>query len=295
MKVEVRRTIKLDRRRIAIGILLLLPALVSLILFKYLPMFLGVFFSLFDLNIANMPGKFVGFDNYIKVFADANFWSSIVHNIKYFIYGLCMNFWVPILLAICINEVRKGKTFFRLAYFIPGCAPMIAMNILWKYFWQPDYGLANYLLSLIGISPQLWLNDPKLVYFCMKFPGLIISGGMNLVIYLAALQNIPQELYEASVIDGANLLQRLRNVTIPQIKGTIHIMFTLSLIGAMNAMEEILVLTGGGPAGATQTVLLYAYNYGGSTQDYSYSITMSTVVFLVVLIMTLIMNRRKEN
>lgn len=285
----------LERKRTAIGILLLLPALTSLILFKYYPMILGIFISFFDLDIVNMPGEFVGFDNYIRAFTDVNFWVSVTHNIKIFVYWLAMNFWVVFVLAILINEVGRGKTFFRMAYFIPGCAPMIAMNILWKYFWQPDYGLANYLISLLGIPPQMWLNDPKLVYFCIHFPGLIICGGMNLVIYLAALQNIPQELYEAAVIDGAGVLQRIKTVTLPQIKSTIQIMLILAIISAMNAMENIMVLTGGGPAGETETVLLYAYKYGGNTQDYSYAITLSTIVFIIVMIMTIITTgKRKE-
>ena len=181
---------------------------------------------------------------------------------------------------------------FRLAYFIPACAPMIAMTIFWKYFWQPDYGLANYLVSLLGIEPQLWLNDTKLVYFCMHFAGLIICGGMNLVIYLAALQNVPQELYEASVIDGANLIQRLKHITLPQIKDTVALMFMLSLINKVNAMEDIMVFTGGGPAGSTETALLYAYKQGTNSMDYSYAMTIITIVFIIVLILNIINSAR---
>ena len=275
-----------------IGIMLLVPALASLIVFKYVPLFMGAFISFFDFDIVNMPGEFVGFENYIRAFSDSKFYASLWHNVKMFAYTLIMNFWPPILLAILINEIKKGRTAFRLAYFIPACAPMIAMTIFWKYFWQPDYGLANYLVGLLGIEPQLWLNDTKLVYFCMHFAGLIICGGMNLVIYLAALQNVPQELYEASVIDGANLVQRLKHITLPQIKDTVALMFMLSLINKVNAMEDIMVFTGGGPAGSTETALLYAYKQGTNSMDYSYAMTMITIVFIIVLILNIINSAR---
>jgi len=275
-----------------VGIMLLVPALASLIVFKYVPLFMGAFISFFDFDIVNMPGEFVGLENYIRAFSDSKFYASLWHNVKMFAYTMIMNFWPPILLAILINEVKKGRTVFRLAYFIPACAPMIAMTIFWKYFWQPDYGLANYIVSFLGIKPQLWLNDTKLVYFCMHFSGLIICGGMNLVIYLAALQNVPQELYEASVIDGTNLVQRLRHITLPQIKDTVALMFMLSLINKVNAMEDIMVYTGGGPAGSTETALLYAYKQGTNSMDYSYAMTMITIVFVIVLGLNIINNAR---
>ena len=284
----------LESKRVVIGILLLLPAIASLIIFKYLPFFMGVFISFFDFDIVNMPGDFIGVDNYIRAFQDARFYAAIGHNFKIFCYSLIMNFWVPVFFAILINETRKGRTAFRLAYFIPGCAPAIAMTIIWKFFWQPDYGVANYLVGLLGIEPQLWLNDKTLVYFCMHFPGLIICGGMNLVIYLAALQNIPQELYEASVIDGAGVLQRVKNITLPQISDTIFLMFTLSLINIVNAMENVMVLTGGGPAGSTETALLYAYKQGTNSMDYSYAMTMITIVFIIVLVINICTNKLKS-
>lgn len=289
-----RKGASLEAKRIAIGMLLLLPAMASLFLFKYVPFFLGIFASFFHLDIVNMPGKFVGFDNYIRAFKDVRFFSAIGHNFKGFAYSLAMNFWVPIILAILINEVRKGRTVYRLLYFIPACAPGIAMTIVWKFFWQPDYGLANYLVGLLGISPQLWLNDANLVYFCMAFPGLVVCGGMNLVIYLASLQNIPQELYEASVIDGANVVQRIRHITIPQISDTVFLLFTLALIGALNSMEGVMVLTGGGPSGSTETALLYAYKQGVNSNDYSYAMTMITLVFIFVLIVNIITTKMKN-
>ena len=289
-----KKTISLRSKHFIIGILLMLPALASILVFKYLPMIMGSFISFFDFDIVNMPGKFVGLQNYIRAFTDKKFYTTISHNLIMFVYSMLMNFWVPIFMAILINEIRKGKTFFRVGYFIPGCAPGIAMAVLWKYFWQPDYGLANHLIGLLGISPQLWLNDPNWVYFCLYFPGLVICGGMNLVIYLAALQNVSQELYEAAMIDGAGIGKRIFHVTLPQIGSSIALLFSLSLIAILNQMENVMVMTNGGPYGTSETVLLYAYKQAVNSYDYSYAMTMITIVFIVSLVMNIVVNWMKD-
>lgn len=278
-------------RKEVLGFALLLPAFASILIFKYFPIGLGVFETFFKMNIVKLPGKFIGLDNYIRAFTDTQFLEACMHNIKAFCYSLAMNFWVPILLAMLIDETRRGKTAFRMIYFIPACAPAIAMTVLWKFFWQPDYGLANYILSVFNIPPQMWLNSEAWVYFCMYFPHLIIGGGMNLVIYLAALQDVPQELYEAALVDGVGVCNRIRYITIPCIKHIIILMLTLSIINSFNLMENVMILTGGGPSNSTQTMLLYAYQQATSSMDYSYAMTMTTIIFVVTMTLTVVFNK----
>lgn len=264
----------------------LLPALVAFVLFKYYPISEGFFISFFDINIVHLPGNFVGFDNYIRAFTDVKFYSSLMNNVWFLIYGTVMTFWPPILLALFINEVGRGKTLMRLFYFIPAVAPAIAVSILFKYIWQPDYGLANYILSIVKISPQMWLNDSKLVYFCMMLPGMILSGGMNMLIYLAAMQGVPAEHYEAAMIEGASFFKRFFSITLPQIKNVIGMMFIIDVIARFNEINTPLVMTGGGPAGATETLILYAYKQATNSLDYSYAITMANIVFIIIFIIT---------
>ena len=283
------------KRREISGVAFLLPTIILMFSFKYVPILMGMFVSLFNLDIVNMPGEFVGFHNYIRAFTDTRFYESLWHNVKMMLYSTCMSFWPPILLAILVNEIRgKAKTFYRVMFFIPAVTPAIATTILWKYIWNPDYGLANALLNSIGLAPQMWLNSKAWVYFCMSFPAMLVCGGMNMVIFLAALQNIPQEQYEAAVMDGAGILRRVRHITIPHISGTIVTMFLLSMIGIFNALEGPLILTGGGPAGSTETVLLYAYQQAVNSMDYSYAVTMATIVFFVILLLTAIVNKATE-
>lgn len=279
--------------QISAYLFLILP-IIFVALFKYIPICVGIFISFFKIDIVNLPGDFVGFDNYIRAFKDPLVYQTMWHNIKFFLYGMVFGFWPPIVVALLINETRSLRSAFRIAYFLPAIAPGIAMTIMWKYMWQPDFGLANYVVSLFGVPPQLWLNDPRLVYFCMSFPGLIMTGGMNMLIYLASLQEVPNEHYEAALIEGASVLRRVWHISLPAIKNIIGLMFLLSVIGIFNNLEGPMVTTGGGPAGSTETILLYAYKKATNSMDYSYAITLSNVVFFIVLIGTAIQQMLKK-
>ncbi len=269
-----------------VGILFLLPTIILMFLFKYVPIGVGIFGSFFDLNIVDLPGKFVGFDNYVHAFKDPVVYQSLLVNLKMAVYSTLMTFWPPILCAILINEVRgKKQAAYRLMYFIPAVTPTVAGTILWKYVWNPQYGIANAVMGALGLPEQIWLNDANLVFFCMNFPGLIIVGGMNMVIYLSALQNVSQELYEAAVLDGAGVIKRIKYITLPTVKDTIGTMYILAMIGFFNACEGPMLLTGGGPGTTTTPVLLYAYQMANA-QNYAYAVTIATVVFFLVLVLT---------
>ncbi len=270
------------------GWIFLIPALISFALFKYYPILLGFFVSFFKVDIVNLPGEFVGFQNYVQAFQDENFLNAIKNNVEFFLIALALNFWVPILLATLINEVRKGKTFMRTMYYIPAIAPGIAMMVLWKFIWQPDYGLANFLMRRFGLAEQLWLNDPKLVKWVMQMPGLLMGGGMNLLIYLAAFQDIPVEQHESALMDGAGFWRRITNISIPQIMPVISTMFVLAMIGSFNMFDNVQVMTGGGPSGATETIILYSYKQAYTFYDYGFALAVSTIAFVILFVLTAI-------
>ena len=279
----------LDRvKRDVMPWLFLVPAIISFAMFKYYPIILGFFVSFFKVDIVNLPGEFIGLGNYIKAFQDPEFWNAIKNTFQFLCISLLLNFWVPIVLATLINEVRKGKTFMRTMYFIPAVAPGIAMSVLWKYIWQPDYGLANYLMKVLGLPTQKWLNDPMLVKWCMQFPGLIIGGGMTMVIYLAALQDVPEDQHESALLDGASFLRRIFSISLPQIMPTVTTMLVLAVIDVFNMFDNVQIMTGGGPAGSTETMVLYAYQQAYTFLDYGYAIALSCLTFLCVFVLTII-------
>ncbi len=268
--------------------LFLVPAIISFAMFKYYPILLGFFVSFFKVDIVSLPGTFVGFDNYIKAFQDEKFLNALINTFQFLGIALLMNFWVPIVLATLINEVRRGKTFLRMMYFLPAVAPGIAMSVLWKYFWQPDYGLANFILKTFDLPAQKWLNDPMLVKWCMQFPGLIIGGGLTMVIYLAALQDVPEEQHESALLDGASFIRRIWSISLPQIMPVVTTMLVLAVIDDYNMFDNVQVMTGGGPSGSTETMVLYAYQQAYTFLDYGYAITLSVITFFAVFTLTII-------
>ena len=247
-----------------------------------------MFVSFFKVDIVHLPGTFVGLTNYLRALKDADFFNALRNNAEFLMVSLIFNFWVPIFLATLINEVRKGKTFMRTMYYIPAIAPGIAMMVLWKYIWQPDYGLANYLMSSLGLPRQLWLNNGNMVKWCMQFPGLVMGGGMNMLIYLAALQDVPEEQHESALIDGAGFIRRVFRISLPQILPIVSTMLVLTVIGVFNMFDNVQVMTGGGPSGATETLVFYSYKHAYTFNDYGYAMTLSTMLFLIIFILTVI-------
>jgi multiple sugar transport system permease protein len=277
------------RKRIGIiGWLFLAPALISFSMFKYYPIILGIFTSFFKVDIVHLPGDFIGLENYVRAFQDHFFATAVRNNIEFLIIGLVMTFWVPILLATLINEVRKGKTFLRTMYYIPAIAPGIAIMVLWKYIWQPDYGLANFLMRSLNLPEQMWLNSTALVKWCMNVPGLLMGGGMNMLIYLAALQDIPEEQHESALLDGAGFIKRITRISMPQIVPVITTMLVLAVIGSFNMFDNVKVMTEGGPSGSTETIILYSFKQAYQMADYGYALALSTITFVIIFILTLL-------
>jgi multiple sugar transport system permease protein len=261
---------------------------------------MGVFISFFNFNVMNPPGQFVGLRNYIRAFTDPLVGNAVKNTVQFWAIMLLMNQFVPLVLAILVDEVRKTKTLVRTVYYLPALLPGVVATVLWKYFWQPDYGLANFFVTSIGGSPQLWLNDTNLVKFCMRFPSLIImagmGGGMDFIIYLAALNGINKEMYESAQVDGASFFTRLFRITLPSITATISMLLVLNTIGMFNLFDEVLILTGGGPSRSTETLVLYAFQKANREMEYSYAITITTIAFLIVFILTVLqMKLRPDN
>ncbi|MCL2059183.1 MAG: sugar ABC transporter permease [Oscillospiraceae bacterium] len=268
------------------GWLFIIPAALLFLMFKYVPIIMGTFVTFFDYNIVNPPGNFVGLRNYIAVLTESRFHTSLINTFEFFLIMLVLDFWVPIVVAILVNEARRGNALFRTLYFIPAIAPSIAMTVLWKYVWQPDYGFANYLMQLVGLPMQKWLNDPMLVKWCLRFPQFIMAGGLAFVIYLAALQDIPEEEFEASLIDGAGFLQKIRYIVFPHLRHVISLMLVLLLIEAFNYFDEPMVMTGGGPIGKTETLIMYSFKSAYRDSRYSFAITLAVITFVIVLACT---------
>ncbi len=277
-------------KRIMMAFWFTLPAFVAFILLKYYPMLQAIYMSLFDYKVANPPGVFVGLENYLHAFRDplnAKVWSN---NIILFLWSLVLGFWVPLVQAILLDEIRRLKTFYRVMYLLPSVIPTVATAVIWKWIYNPDWGLLNTIFLRIGLPAQGWLNSPFQVKFSLMLPA-ILGGGLGIFIYLSALQGIPQEWYEAADIDGAKILDKIRYITLPAIAPIIGLQFILALTAAFQIFDQIYIMTLGGPADASRVVTLNIYYYAFERIQMGYAASMSVLLFIVTFILVAIQLR----
>lgn len=279
-----------ERRKIWMAFWFTLPAFVAFILLKYYPMLQSIYMSLFDYKVTAPPGEFVGLANYVHAFKDplnSKVWGN---NIVLFLWSLALGFWVPLVQAILLDEIRRLKTFFRVMYLLPSIIPAVATAVIWKWIYNPDWGLLNTIFENIGLPTQGWLNDPNQVKFSLMLP-LLLGGGLSIFIYLSALQGIPTEWYEAADIDGASIFAKMRYITLPAIAPIIGLQFILALTGAFQIFDQVYIMTLGGPADASRVIALNIYYYAFERIQMGYAASMSVLLFLVTFVLVAIQLR----
>jgi multiple sugar transport system permease protein len=271
----------------AAGLLFLLPAFIIFGFFVWYPIGYGFVLSFQDNSLFGGTGSWVGWKNFQRVITDPLFKIAWSNTLKYSLYGLLFGYAIPVLLAIAINEVRFGKAYFRLAFYLPVIIPPIVTVFLWKYMYTPDGGLFNGLLSLVGIGKQTWLQSPNTALPSLVIVSTWANAGGTMLIYLAALQGIPAHLYEAAEMDGAGILRRIWHISLPQIRGVMVIMLILQIIATVQVFIEPFTLTNGGPVYGTTTILLLIYNYAFQNGDLGAASALSVILFLVLVALSL--------
>jgi multiple sugar transport system permease protein len=275
-------------RRNAAGALFLLPALILFGFFVWYPIVYGFVLSFQDNSLfGGTPASWVGWGNFQRVIADHLFAIAWGNTLKYSLYGLLFGYGIPVVLAIAINELRYGKAYFRLAFYLPVIIPPLVTVFLWRYMYTPDGGLLNGLLGLVDIGKQPWLQSPATAIQSLVVVTTWANAGGTMLIYLAALQSIPAELYEAAELDGASIGRRIWHVTLPQIRGVMLIMLILQLIATFQIFTEPFTLTDGGPVNATTTIMLLIYNYAFQNADLGAASALSVILFLVLVALSL--------
>jgi multiple sugar transport system permease protein len=272
------------------GYLFLLPALVIFALFVWYPLVLGFVMSFQNVDMLN-PAVWVGWTNYRNVFSDPLFAVAWRNTLVFTGYALLFGYFVPIVLALLINEMRHGKAVFRLAFYLPVMLPPIVVAFLWLFLYNADSGLINSLLGVVHLPGGLWLETKA-----SALPALVVvatwgSAGSTFLIYLAALQGVPASLYEAAELDGSNLWQRIWHITLPTIRPIMLLMLVLQIIATMQVFTEPFTITGGGPDNATLTVLMLIYRYTFQNAEFGEASALGVVLFLVLAVFALIYMR----
>jgi multiple sugar transport system permease protein len=287
-----RRISRARRREMIDGYLFLLPWIIGFVLFVGGPMVASFLLSFTAYDVIGAP-RFVGLDNFIHAFTrDRLFWPSLGRTFYYAAIIVPIGVFGSMLLAILLNQAIRGKAIFRTLFFLPHLTPIVATAVLWMWIFQPKYGLANYLLDQVGIDGPAWLSSTD-----WAIPALIIMalwrsvGGDRMMIFLAGLQGIPQELYEAAEIDGAGRLAKFRNVTLPMLSPTVFFNLVLSVIAALKVFTAAYVATQGGPAYATWFYALHIFTNAFQYYDMGYASALAWLFLVVMLVFTLVQFR----
>lgn len=266
--------------------LFLLPALVMVTIFLFYPILDTLRLSFSDFNLLKQP-EYIGFSNYKDILNDTLFWLALKNSLLYLIAVVPVLVIIPIFIAILVNQQIKGIRFFRTLYYIPVVVSMVVVGIMWKWVYQSQ-GVLNYILNIFGLVDNgiNWLSDPRIALFSVMAVTIWKGLGYYMVIYLAGLQSIPHNLYEAADIDGTNWWQRHIKITIPLLKPSILLVSILSSIAAMQVFTEIYVMTKGGPIDSTKTLVFYIFQKAFRDLNLGYAATMGFVLFVIIFILS---------
>jgi multiple sugar transport system permease protein len=289
-----KRRFGLRTREALAGYLFLLPWLIGLIVFVAGPMLASAYFSFTKYDVVNTP-TFIGLKNYQDIFTrDRLFWPSMMLTFRYAIIVVPLSLIGSLAAAMLLNQALKGTALFRTFFFLPHLTPIAAAAVLWAWLFNPDVGPINYFIRtyLPIVTAPGWFRDPQ-----WAMTGLIIMamwgaiGGNTMLIFLAGLQGVPQELYEAAAIDGAGPWAKFRNVTIPLLTPTIFFNMVLGIIGAMRVFTAAFVATSGGPAYATWFYALHIYTRAFRYFEMGYASALAWIFFFVMFVFTFVQFR----
>jgi len=272
------------------GWLFLAPFGVFYLLFLIWPVIYMVITSLFNTSmVRNGLGSFAGFANYHEMLTKPDFWGALWHTIQFTLYTTPPLVILSFVFALLANRVQRGQWFFRLAFFVPFILPSAAIALIWTFIFTPATGLWNQFQMLLGDSAPLpVLGTPSLAMIGIAVTTVWWTIGFNFVLYLAGLQDIPRELYEAAAVDGATPWQQIRSITIPLLGRTTTLVILLQIVASMKIFDQVYLMTGGGPGVSTQVLLGLVANTAFTDNRIGAASAASVLLFIVILIITLI-------
>jgi multiple sugar transport system permease protein len=271
-------------------ILTLAPALILLFVFVFFPSIYSVFISFFRTHLLSID-RFVGFENYASILANHKFWLSLENTIYYTVGSVAGTLVIGFLLALLLEKNLRGKAFFRGAFFMPYIIPYAGYALIWYWIYDPRSGLVNYLLGWIGVSPIPWLTSPSWVIPAFILMSIWKRMGFAMVLFLAGLLTIPDDLNDAATVDGVTWLSRIRHVTLPLLRPVTLFISVISIIYSFQLFIEPFVMTKGGPANASQSVVYQLYSTGFRGLNFGLASAMAVILFLIIFAVTLLLIR----
>lgn len=271
----------------------LAPALSAILVFFFIPVIAAFIISFTDFDIYTLGDysslRFIGLKNYIELFNDPLFFTALKNTFYFVILAGPLSIAVSLSAALLLNsKLVKFKAIFRLSYFIPVVTTLVAVAIVWRFIYHPRFGIINYVLNFIGIAPIDWLGDPITAMPAIVLMSIWKNFGYNMIIFIAGLQNIPEDLYEAASIEGASSWQKFKSITLPMLAPTTVFISIITMIGFFQLFAEPYVMTQGGPLNSTLSIVQYMYQEGFRWWNMGYSASIAFVLFFIIMIGTII-------
>jgi multiple sugar transport system permease protein len=268
------------------------PALLAIFLFFFVPVLAGLLLSFTDFDIYSIGdignARFIGLRNYEVLFQNTRFWKALGNTFYFVIVGGTLSIAASLFAAVLVSSrLTRFRSFFRTVYFAPVITTLVAVAVVWRYLYHPRFGLLNYFLGLAGINPIDWLGDPFWAMPAIIFLAVWKNFGYNMIIFMAALQNIPEQLYEAARIDGAGAWNQFWHITVPMLRPSSLFVGITTMIGYFQLFAEPYVMTRGGPLDATLSIVLLMYQEGFRWWNLGYAAAIAFVLFVIILMAAL--------
>lgn len=272
------------------------PTLILLTLFSLLPILVALIISFTNMDLAGLADwsniSFVGFKNYVDVLADPVFVKAILNTLFYVIIGVPLVILCSLAIAIMINfGANRVFKAFRVIYYMPSVTNVVAVAVVWGFLYNPAFGLLNFALDSIHLPTVPWLQDPIMAKISLILMAVWRGIGLNMIIFIAALQGIPKSYYEAAQLDGASTWKQLIHITIPMLRFAIFFVSITTMIGWLQFFEEPFIMTNGGPLDSTTSVALFIYRNGFQLSNFGFAAAGSFVLFIAIIIITLVQFR----
>jgi ABC-type sugar transport system permease subunit len=276
-----------------LGMVLVAPLLVMVAVFLLFPMANAVYYVFVDFNGINPNPPWVGFSNFTELAQDPDVWAAFKNNVIWIIIGTVAPLVLGLGLALLIWNVKRGSVWYRLAFFLPYVLPQVAVGVVWGWIYEPSRGWLNRAMEWVGLDSLTtgWLGNPDTALYAVLCTAIWATVGFVFVIFLSALRNVNMDLMDASRLDGANGFQRLRYVIMPQIMPVFLMVTTITLLGGFSVFDIIFVMTGGGPAGATEVLGTYAYSSAFQLNRISYGTALALVITVMAVPFAIWLNR----
>jgi sn-glycerol 3-phosphate transport system permease protein len=264
--------------------LYVLPAFIFLFVFTYYPAGFALFRSFFHWNTSFIQPEFAGLFNYLQLLQSRRFWQVVSNTVVYSISFIGVSTLLALFLAVQINKIKRAGSFYKATFFYPTMIPMAAAAMIWMFMYLPDYGLINAYLRRYGMSSINWLNDRNIALFSVTMVGIWKYTGYYMLLFLAGLRNVPDELIDAALIEGANGWQRLFKISLPLISSHLFFILIIAIINALEAVDQIYIMTQGGPSNSTNLIVYFIYQQGFRFWDMGTASALTAMLIVSLLL-----------